>query len=80
MARTLKSLIFGITSRWRNMGPFVSPGIIYSEANEKGYTGNADRLLEKADNMARQGILIAKQMGMPNVYWYSHARFAEGGN
>lgn len=69
MARTTKSIILSTLNAYADR--WVSPGELYASAqDERKYTGTQERLLQKADELARQGVIESKPRGRMQNNWY----------
>jgi len=71
MTKTIRSLI--VTSlNYSGKHEWTSPGDLFREAQERGYNGSQERLLQRANELAEQGILEARKRGMMQNNWYRY--------
>lgn len=72
MTKTIRSII--LTSlNYEGKYEWTSPGDLFREAQERGYNGSQERLLQRASELAKQGILEARKRGRMQNNWYRHA-------
>ena len=68
MARTIRSIILGITNEQGDN--WISPGEIFRKAQEKGYKGSQQRLLLGAGNLVEEEVLESHRRGRGQKHWY----------
>ena len=67
MTRTIRSTILSIL----DADNWVSPGELFAYAQDRGsYTGTQERLLQRAEELANEGVIESRPRGRAQNVWY----------
>ena len=66
--RKLKQIILDILTE--EEGYLMARGILYRDAQNRGYKGNQERLLKCANEMACEGLIAKQRAGMFQYFHY----------
>jgi hypothetical protein len=80
MARTIRNIILHIlnsysefTGKREEYEGWISPGELFADAQDFSscnYKGTQERLLQRADDLARQGVIESRPRGRMQNNWY----------